>query len=79
MFLTTNRVLTYDAAFKSRIHLTINYPSLDYQSRKLVWVTFAGPASGSSSIYGSDLTEGDLDELANLKINNREIKNTVDG
>lgn len=77
MFLTTNRVSTFDAAFKSRIHLSINYPSLDYNARRLVWATFTDPVSGHSSNYKSELTGEDLDELANLKLNGREIKNIV--
>lgn len=40
MFLTTNRVRTFDAAFQSRIHISIEYPELDTKSRKKVWRNF---------------------------------------
>ena len=40
MFLTTNRVQTFDAAFQSRIHISIEYPELDAKSRKKVWTSF---------------------------------------
>lgn len=40
MFLTTNRVQAFDAAFQSRIHISIDYPELDAKSRRQVWVTF---------------------------------------
>ena len=40
MFLTTNRVQTFDAAFQSRIHISLEYPELDYKSRKAVWLNF---------------------------------------
>lgn len=40
MFLTTNRVQTFDAAFQSRIHISIEYPELDAKSRKQVWTSF---------------------------------------
>ena len=40
MFLTTNRVQTFDAAFQSRIHISLEYPELDTKSRKKVWVNF---------------------------------------
>ncbi|KAI9690886.1 MAG: hypothetical protein M1822_008506 [Bathelium mastoideum] len=76
LFLTTNRVTTFDAAFKSRIHLTIDYSPLDFQSRRLVWNTFAGPVSASAK-YSSGLSEAELDMLAELNLNGREIKNIV--
>lgn len=72
MFLTTNRVSTFDAAFQSRIHLTINYPSLDESSRLMVWQTFAGDTSSNSGMTDTDLTK-----LAKLKLNGREIKNII--
>ncbi|KAF2224822.1 hypothetical protein BDZ85DRAFT_259139 [Elsinoe ampelina] len=40
MFLTTNRVQTFDAAFQSRIHISIDYPELSIESRKQVWKNF---------------------------------------
>lgn len=40
MFLTTNRVQTFDAAFQSRIHISLDYPELDTKSRKKVWDNF---------------------------------------
>ncbi|KAI6846830.1 P-loop containing nucleoside triphosphate hydrolase protein [Hortaea werneckii] len=40
MFLTTNRVETFDPAFQSRIHISIQYEELDVKSRKTVWENF---------------------------------------
>lgn len=40
MFLTTNRVQTFDAAFQSRIHISIDYPELSIESRRTVWENF---------------------------------------
>ncbi|QIW99493.1 hypothetical protein AMS68_005011 [Peltaster fructicola] len=40
MFLTTNRVHTFDAAFQSRIHISIDYPELSIESRRTVWENF---------------------------------------
>lgn len=78
MFLTTNRVSTFDAAFQSRIHLTIDYPKLDYPSKLLVWQTFIRPQTQSdASKYGSNVAEKDLKALAKIDMNGREIKNTV--
>lgn len=40
MFLTTNRVQTFDAAFQSRIHISLEYKELDSKSRRAVWENF---------------------------------------
>jgi hypothetical protein len=40
MFLTTNRVQTFDQAFQSRIHISLDYKELDAPSRKRVWTNF---------------------------------------
>jgi chromatin segregation and condensation protein Rec8/ScpA/Scc1 (kleisin family) len=52
LFLTTNRVENIDAAFESRIHLSLQYDELDKPSRKHVWETFLSRAS-SSGVGGS--------------------------
>ena len=40
MFLTTNRVQTFDPAFQSRIHISLQYPELSAKSQKAVWNNF---------------------------------------
>lgn len=40
MFLTTNRVQTFDPAFQSRIHISLDYPELSIESRATVWKNF---------------------------------------
>ncbi|KAF5665950.1 TOB3 (member of AAA-ATPase family) [Fusarium circinatum] len=72
MFLTTNRVSAFDPAFESRIHLTIHYPNLDYTSRLHIWKTFVNIDNGRSSLSGDE-----LDELAGVELNGRQIKNVV--
>jgi hypothetical protein len=42
MFLTTNRVSTFDPAFQSRIHISIDYPELSPESRRKIWENFLG-------------------------------------
>lgn len=37
LFLTTNRVGTIDEAFKSRIHISLYYPPLDWNTTKEIW------------------------------------------
>ena len=37
LFLTTNRVGSFDEAFKSRIHLSLYYPPLEWPQSKSIW------------------------------------------
>jgi AAA+ superfamily predicted ATPase len=76
MFLTTNRVEAFDPAFESRIHLTIQFPKLDFDSRLHVWRTFVRPKNADSN-YASNIDEEDLKQLATVDLNGRQIKNTV--
>lgn len=70
MFLTTNRISDFDAAFESRIHLTIHYPALDIASRLHIWETFVRMSE-------SRLSDRDLKTLAKNEINGRQIKNVI--
>ncbi|PYI04036.1 P-loop containing nucleoside triphosphate hydrolase protein [Aspergillus sclerotiicarbonarius CBS 121057] len=72
MFLTSNRVSDFDPAFESRIHLTIHYPALDTGSRLHVWKTFTQMGE-----LESKLSEKDLESLAKIEMNGRQIKNVV--
>lgn len=120
MFLTTNRVQTFDQAFQSRIHISLEYTELDKKSRKSIWETFLTqhnvaqaaarektaatppdavknstkrPADDSAMNTDGDagdkkpedlrliitqphqLAHKDIDRLADLKLNGRQIKN----
>ncbi|KAI8286295.1 hypothetical protein K4K60_000609 [Colletotrichum sp. SAR11_57] len=81
MLLTTNRVEAFDPAFESRIHLTINYPALDFDSRLHVWKVFIDcrklDATGALEPRQFRLEEEDFKALAKLELNGREIKNVV--
>ena len=114
MFLTTNRVQTFDAAFQSRIHISIEYPELDAKSRKQVWTSFleqhniaqaasrdkppkalvsAAKAQDGAGIAQEDeqiakelhekrtrpheMQPADVDRLAALSMNGRQIKNIL--
>ncbi|KAF4308463.1 Multicopper oxidase type 1 [Botryosphaeria dothidea] len=74
LFLTTNRVETFDKAFRSRIHLRINYPGLDTEAKTGIWKNFI---EASKKKNGSTVTEDDIAELSKLPFNGREIKNMV--
>ena len=74
LFLTTNRVDNIDAAFQSRIHISMQYGELSASSRRHVWVNFINASSKGKKHSFSD---EDLDELACYKMNGREIKNVL--
>lgn len=75
MFITTNRVGTIDLAFKSRIHLSITYPSFSEESRLKLWKTFL--FSGTISTQQQWLSEEFLRKISKESINGRQIKNIV--
>ena len=72
MFLTTNRVQTFDPAFQSRIHISLDYQELSIESRRLVWKNFL-----DNSVQDHVVSSKDLDELARMNMNGRQIKNIV--
>ncbi|RTE68614.1 hypothetical protein BHE90_017007 [Fusarium euwallaceae] len=74
LFLTTNRVQSFDEAMISRIHLALKYQPLDEEARKAVWKHFLDQAATSR---GSPDAAKLADELADTVLNGREIRNTV--
>ncbi|OTA67327.1 P-loop containing nucleoside triphosphate hydrolase protein [Hypoxylon sp. EC38] len=72
LFLTTNRVATFDDAFTSRIHAPLRYTSLNEASRRTIWRNFCDRVPG-----GVDITDKELDLLAKRELNGRQIKNIV--
>lgn len=70
LFLTTNRVDNIDAAFQSRIHVHMKYADLTSKSRHRIWSSFV-------SQVPSHFKASDLDELAEVPLNGRQIKNLV--
>jgi hypothetical protein len=82
MFLTTNRVERLDPAFYSRIHRTLKYPKLDIEARKTIWKGFLRTGYGLDTI-DRDLeekyvvSEEDIERLAEVEMNGRQIKNIV--
>ena len=72
MFLTTNRVNTFDQAFQSRIHISLDYPELSMESRRTVWKNFLSNAPQENSI-----SDKELDRLSEMSMNGRQIKNVL--
>ena len=73
LFLTTNRVDNIDAAFQSRIHISMEYQELSGSSRRHVWSNFL--SAGGSKAHG--FSDRNLDHLAEYQMNGREIKNVL--
>ena len=71
LFMTTNRVRTFDDAFKSRIHVPLKYEDLPAESRLTVWRNFLGKVEGTA------VDEGEMRQLAEGRLNGRQIKNVV--
>jgi hypothetical protein len=74
LFLTTNRLTSFDLAFKSRIHLALKYAPLDQEKRKELWKLFI---SLTAKDVLQNWPDSVLDELSKVNINGRQIKNTV--
>lgn len=72
LFLTTNRVSTFDDAFKSRIHIPIRYTDLDFPSRLRIWRNFCKLVPG-----GVKMTDAEYKDLAHHDLNGRQIKNVI--
>lgn len=75
MFLTINRIGSFDAAFKARIHLAIKYPPLTYASRRDLWKAFIFRAAPEADLEWMNM--GSLKRLASKELNGRQIKNVV--
>jgi len=73
LFLTTNRITTFDPAFKSRVHLALRYNALTAASRKELFVNFIGRTSKNPPVFDDEV----LNRLAAVDINGRQIKNAV--
>lgn len=79
LFMTTNRVRTFDDAFKSRIHCPLKYDSLPKASRVKIWKNFLDKLRKNESEGGVivDVDEAGYDILADSPLNGRQIKNVV--
>lgn len=72
LFLTTNRVTTFDDAFKSRIHIPIRYTDLSRAGRVEIWRNMLRRVPG-----GVEIDEKGIEALAEHELNGRQIKNVI--
>ncbi|KAJ5956435.1 hypothetical protein N7501_010714 [Penicillium viridicatum] len=83
LFLTTNRVGSFDEAVMSRIHVQIGYDPLDEDSRKQIWDGYFKKLSKNHNNDGREIRCSydakefvrKSDDLRALKWNGREIRN----
>jgi len=68
LFLTTNRVKSFDSAFHSRISVALKYPDLDVAQRQQVW---------SNLLQAARIEHLDVAELGKHELNGRQIKTTI--
>ena len=69
LFLTTNRVLTLDPAFESRVTIALRYEPLAAEARKEIWINLTS--------HLVDISTLDLDALSSYQLNGRQIKTAV--
>ncbi|KAI1744781.1 P-loop containing nucleoside triphosphate hydrolase protein [Xylaria scruposa] len=79
LFLTTNRVGSFDDAFISRVHIQLYYPDFNDDQRRQIWQTFIEKLTKERGDYmrlnidAKDYIRGS--EMRALKLNGREIRN----
>ncbi|KAF4997172.1 hypothetical protein FGRMN_4067 [Fusarium graminum] len=77
LFLTTNRVETFDEAFQSRIHIALRYENLNSKAKRTIFKMFLDRVRELGKLKVEPLTEDDLITLSKQDLNGREIKNVV--
>ncbi|KAI0340295.1 P-loop containing nucleoside triphosphate hydrolase protein [Trametopsis cervina] len=75
LFLTTNRVKTFDEAFLSRIHVALHFQELTTDAKMQVWRAFLTKVG--VDVGGPEFSEDLIAKLANRNINGRQIKNAT--
>jgi hypothetical protein len=77
-FLTSNRVGTFDEAFKSRIQLALHYENLTSSQRRKIWRNFVFRLQDleEPNINFDDIFDH-MDDLAKEEMNGRQIRNAI--
>ncbi|KAK5991937.1 ATPase family AAA domain-containing 3B-like protein [Cladobotryum mycophilum] len=78
LILTSNRVGTFDEAFKSRIQLALHYETLTRPRRKQVWRNFFNRLRTlDEQNVDFDNIDNYIDELSEYEMNGRQIRNAI--
>ncbi|KKK14841.1 hypothetical protein AOCH_004934, partial [Aspergillus ochraceoroseus] len=75
LFLTTNRVETFDDAFQSRIHVALRYGDLTTKAKRSVWKMFLEKVQAMEGVQTANFTEKDFDMLSRHNLNGRQVCN----
>lgn len=73
LFLTTNRVETFDDAFQSRIHIALRYGELSMKAKKSVFKMFIERVRVLEGVDTMPFTEEDYTNLAKNNLNGRQV------
>ncbi|KAK0629143.1 hypothetical protein B0T17DRAFT_524767 [Bombardia bombarda] len=78
LILTSNRVGTFDEAFKSRIQLALHYDKLNKRQRNKIWRNFFNRLKALNE-HNIDYAEIDdeIGDLADVEMNGRQIRNSI--
>ncbi|BBN09186.1 hypothetical protein MPTK1_4g17880 [Marchantia polymorpha subsp. ruderalis] len=74
LLLTTNRILTFDDAFRSRISVFLRYPKLTTDQRQIIWTNLLKRAQLEGDESGVQKL---VHDMAGLELNGREIRNAI--
>lgn len=78
LILTSNRVGTFDEAFRSRIQIAVHYPPLRSFQRLQIWKNFFDRLeSFKDGKVNVDELRDHLEELQSIEINGRQIRNAI--
>jgi SpoVK/Ycf46/Vps4 family AAA+-type ATPase len=77
LILTSNRVGTFDEAFKSRVQLAVHYPALDEDGRFEIWRNFVSTLKDKNVEMDFKELNQKIPLLARNKLNGRQIRNLV--
>lgn len=77
LLITSNRVGTFNEAFKLRIQLAIHYKSLTEEQRLQIWGNFLNRLATLKIDLDLDQIRRRISELASHKLNGRQIRNVI--
>ncbi|KAI8717713.1 AAA domain-containing protein [Fusarium sp. LHS14.1] len=77
LILTTNRIGSFDEAFKSRIQLALGYPKLREDDRLTIWKNFVQMLHHTDDRIDMEDLNKNLYKLARVEVNGREIRNII--
>ena len=70
MFLTTNRVTTFDDAFQSRIHFSMKFDDLSPRAKKKIWNNFLEQIPPAEK----NVEDEEVESLSRKNVNGRQVR-----